>query len=805
MNRPFIHLFTTPIGYYCYDVNTGQVIEIDSDVYSCLKERSDRSMNKITEQKINRMVDDGLLKSNKVLNVKHPYTELLPFAINTKIHVLILQVTQNCNLRCDYCVYSGGYTTRTHQNKRMSLDTAKLAIDFLKEHSGEKEKLTICFYGGEPLLEFDLIKSCVEYSESIMPDKKIEYAITTNGTLLSEKYIDWMVEKNFIITVSLDGPKEVHDRSRLFADTKTGSFDTIMNNLSFLKSKYPAFYKTNVHFNTVLSTEYSFSCTDSYFKESDLFYDAPITLSGISGSYKKTPVPVLDEYVCEEQFELFKLMLFLLGRLKSNSSSPLLNEYIRHIAYINKKMEQNVRNALPETWHRGGPCVPGITRLFVTVDGELLPCEKVCETSEACKIGSLKDGLDIDKISKLLNIEALTHDTCSNCWAYAECTTCARKYDDNECHNIQNILDNCESVRVQVEETFKDYAVLKKLGYDFSKGDHIQNLQNVIRRPILTPVVFLANMFVGMDNYTRTCAQYLKAQIEDLGYSVALIDGRDFVHRDCSVLGMMNEIHNEIGLVEINENPDLLIVIIPGNCVEISKKLCGDGGTYFHLYSQAVSPDFVILNAPFSGQLLYEYEAICRCVNSMGIPFDSLNVIPYYFDVELSEEEEGFDYLSLSSEFVASKITNLKNAYCVYDHNDSKKLATYIIDFLSALDSSDTNSRNTKGVDSSYEVLDIRGSLVKLFTKMGFGKCTEDTYQSEPFFGSKLRMRSRDLLVAFFAIEEMYGISINEEDIDISVFRSFSSLANYLSGLDVKSCIPEETIILNALIDNFVK
>lgn len=246
---PFIHLFQTPLGYYFYDVNTNQIIKINNDIYTILQNYTEECKN---NEQILKLYEAGLLKTNRVQKIKHPYTELLPYALKRKVHILILQITQNCNLRCEYCLYSGGYKTRKHQNKRMNWITAKEAIDFLKAHSNEKKKVYIAFYGGEPLLEFELIRKCVHYAQSIMPGKEIEYSMTTNGTLLNKEVIEYLVKNNFKITVSIDGPKEVHDRSRHFADTDKGSFDVILENLRYFREKHLKFYEKNVGFNSVV-------------------------------------------------------------------------------------------------------------------------------------------------------------------------------------------------------------------------------------------------------------------------------------------------------------------------------------------------------------------------------------------------------------------------------------------------------------------------------------------------------------------------------------------------------------------------
>lgn len=171
-----------------------------------------------------------MFKANVVEKIEHPGTEIIEHYIKTRIQQLTLQVTQQCNLRCDYCAYSGIYDrNRIHSKLRMSFETAKKAIDFFLERSVERLDIFVSFYGGEPLLEFELIKQCVEYINNQAEGKRINYIMITNGTLLSDKVVDYLVENNFALSVSLDGSKE-HDVNRKFVNGE-GSFDTIINNI----------------------------------------------------------------------------------------------------------------------------------------------------------------------------------------------------------------------------------------------------------------------------------------------------------------------------------------------------------------------------------------------------------------------------------------------------------------------------------------------------------------------------------------------------------------------------------------------
>ncbi|MDL0414458.1 4Fe-4S cluster-binding domain-containing protein, partial [Clostridioides difficile] len=108
----------------------------------------------------------------------HPETKYIKYHIENNLSSIILQVTQNCNLRCDYCIYSGSYSNRVHTNKRMNIDVAKRSIDYLIKNSSQLNEVSVGFYGGEPLLEFDLIKQIVEYVKVVGEGKEIYFNLT---------------------------------------------------------------------------------------------------------------------------------------------------------------------------------------------------------------------------------------------------------------------------------------------------------------------------------------------------------------------------------------------------------------------------------------------------------------------------------------------------------------------------------------------------------------------------------------------------------------------------------------------------
>lgn len=466
-DKPFIHLFNTPLGYYIYDVNTNNVLKIPVEVHHYLEGQEEYNTTE-TKRYIEELKKNGFLKTNRVKITKHPLGEFLPFYLENGLENLVLQVTQNCNLRCEYCLYSGGYNTRTHTNKRMSFDTMKAAIDFFVQHSKNTRVLSFGFYGGEPLLEMDLIRRGVEYIEKVTEGKRVQYTFTTNGTLLTEELFDYLVAHEFRILVSIDGPCEVHDFHRKFANSEKGSFEIMIKNLQKLQEAYPEYFDENVGVSTVLDPSRSFGCVNDYFISNKIFKNLTFSTSVISDSFSKNAISIEETFAEEYQYDQFKLFLYKLNRFsKEEAESILKDSFQSNILDFDDKFK-NSRKHLPEIGHHGGACIPGVKRLFVTVDGEFYPCEKVSESAEKTHIGNLEKGFDLEAIQYLLNLEKLTEEKCHNCWAYSLCSVCARCVEETQENTKKSLEKSCESARINAEEMLKDFTVLKELSRDMA-------------------------------------------------------------------------------------------------------------------------------------------------------------------------------------------------------------------------------------------------------------------------------------------------------------------------------------------------
>ncbi len=468
-DTPFIHLFKTLGGHYIYDVNRNAIIKTQKSTYDYLQQKSLKNSINVENDLIKTMKDKGFLSSKKVKEILHPEDDLLENSLYNKLKMLTLQVTQQCNLRCEYCVYSGGYLNRGHTNARMSFETAKKGIDFLIHHSMDVERVNVGFYGGEPLLEFELVKKCILYALEISEGKTVTFSMTTNGTLFTREILEFLSLHDVNIAISLDGPREVHDKNRKFAVSGCGTFNKVSKNLEFFRENYPEYFK-KVLFNVVLDRKNNFSCIDEFFSTYDIISESIINALNITTNYSQGQIESYEDYDIKMKYEYFKMLLSKINRLDAQYVSKLLfNDYERlKTSFV--KERQHTRE-LPDRAHHGGPCVPGVQRLFMDVNGNFYPCERVSENSEIMRIGHVDTGFDLGKVRKILNIGKLTEKSCKNCWAFRFCTLCAATADDTVELSADKKQSNCNSVRVSQEESLKDYCTLIEFGHSFEDNN----------------------------------------------------------------------------------------------------------------------------------------------------------------------------------------------------------------------------------------------------------------------------------------------------------------------------------------------
>lgn len=468
IEKPFIHALRTPLCNYIYDVNTNEFVDVDESTYQYLREAEQQGgalpggADEHIEQNLKTLRAQGYLSSNRPREIRHSQSELLAYHLNENIAQIELQVTQQCNFRCAYCTYcaSDFEFQRDHSAKRMSVETALSAVDFFAKRCSNQEDPTIGFYGGEPLLEFPLIKRVTEYAEEKLYGKNLKFTVTTNASLLTPEIARFMEEHDFILTISLDGTPETHDRSRRFASNGKGSFEVIQRNLESLKQQCP---HLEYSFNTVVDPRYPCDSLHELFSEDEFFGGARIRSTLIDDQFSIEKVVPGEAFLKQDSRHMFKTYLTFQGVYERKRASHVACQDLSAM-FQRFKIDMKPSVSLPEVVAPSGPCIPGQMRLFVSADGILYPCERVSESSPAMKIGNLREGFDMRKVDRLLNIAQDTAEECKDCWAFRHCKLCGGASDN--CGKLSADLrrSQCDSVREQVEDSFRDYLWTREFG-----------------------------------------------------------------------------------------------------------------------------------------------------------------------------------------------------------------------------------------------------------------------------------------------------------------------------------------------------
>ena len=434
-------LFKTALGCYLYDTGRNEVLIISAELFDYLNGSYSRDTNSRqfdVSSELEELRLCGYLSEHPIETIEHPGSRALEFKINRHIKMMILQVTQRCNLRCSYCIYSSSQEcNRNHTNRSMTWATAKKAVDYYAEHSIDVKDPVIAFYGGEPLLEFELIKSIVLYAETVFWGRNLTFRITTNGTLLDEEAVRFLSEPShhFNILINIDGSRETHDRNRKFSNG-AGTYEAIERNIENAVRISNSFLEIAM-INTVIDTANGY---EAYVRVTD---DSILEKMKIQYNYVEENGH-LAEYD-EEYLMAFNYDLFLGYVEYYRSSSPRypnkLIEY--HINYIADLLRRFKSKKLMPVDAPGGPCDPGVSRLFVDCDGNFYPCERVDERAGCNRIGSLDYGLSVASAIEMLNIGKLTETNCKNCWAFQLCSLCIKRANDGDAASSCKKLSCC--------------------------------------------------------------------------------------------------------------------------------------------------------------------------------------------------------------------------------------------------------------------------------------------------------------------------------------------------------------------------
>lgn len=461
MELPFVKLIETCTGQYIYDVGTNSIIKVEKKTYSNLQRMMKTGADVSDDPVLKRLMERGYLSSKKIEKIEHPYTEWADDYLSNRIYEIILQVTQNCNFRCRYCTFSGdGRLDRKHSQKVMPWEVAKKAIDFVIERNKYCRKLTVAFYGGEPLLEYPLIKRCVEYVNERVRGKEIKYTITTNASCITEEMVRFFIENDFSLMLSIDGSKESHDKNRRFASDGSGTFDHVMKKLQMIYDMSPEFF-SSMSINSVWDQENDLEKQSKYLTTHPLLSKLPASIVAVESDRINTSFQITEDNVIKSKYLELMNVMAALGCSKKEISSNGYSDLRKYAKFARKITPIS---GMPSSFHHSGPCVPGCSRLFVDIHGDFRPCEKVSGSSPVGIIGNVNNGIDIAKVKQLMNLGKLTEDECKNCWAMHFCEMCMVVADDNKCLSRDLKLRACTSTKIAALVDLKKHVIMKELG-----------------------------------------------------------------------------------------------------------------------------------------------------------------------------------------------------------------------------------------------------------------------------------------------------------------------------------------------------
>lgn len=433
-----IHVFKIEDINCVIDTNSGLVHVVDEIIYDLLTDNNFRNKNKIIElySKYGQdTTEEAIAEINYLIDNKMLFTEDVAIVnkIKPAIKAMCLNMTHDCNLKCEYCFASQG--SYNGARSFMSFEVGKKAFDYLVVSSGKRVNLEVDFFGGEPLMNFETIKQLVDYGRSLEEkyNKRFRFTITTNGVLLDDEKIDYLNENMSNVVLSLDGRKSTNDRMRKTVNDK-GSYDVIVKNLqNFVSKRNDKDYFAR---GTYTAHNLDFAA--------DVMHMRELGFKSISVE----PVvakPEFDYALKEEHLEKLKSEYEKLAKLYIESYP---NEDKRfQFFHFNIELDGG-----PCIYKRSVGCGAGTEYIAVTPEGDFYPCHQFVGEKEFI-IGNVNDGItNQDIVNKFNCVSVNDKPTCKECWAKYYCSGgChANAYNFNKDFNIPYSV-GCELEKKRIE------------------------------------------------------------------------------------------------------------------------------------------------------------------------------------------------------------------------------------------------------------------------------------------------------------------------------------------------------------------
>ncbi len=403
--------------------------------------------------------------------------EVLPSIITD----LELNIAQDCNLRCRYCIVEqGGFGARRYQ---MSPEVGRQAVDFVLRESGEEELCYFTFFGGEPMLNFGLIEDMVAYSQAqaARHGKRMAYLIVTNGTLFEDDNIAFIKKHKISVQVSLDGPPAVHDRLRPMASGR-GSYATIVAHLPQLLADY--------------AERVSIRATVTRYNSSILELLDHLTGLGVGRVGLNYVEGDGDDYALDlparEQLKVGYAELarrFLAGAPEGDfSAAGFFAHFMAHFCSGLKRRTY---------------CGAGVRMLGVSASGGLYPCPYLAER-EDYRVGHVATGVDRERLARWRSyLDVDRKPLCQSCWARymcgGGCLSAAIKYGgtphrpyEADCDLIRHLAQLIMWIYLELKEKHPDaflQYLLQSPSSDMRAGRSIANILRAMDLGVTRPPV----------------------------------------------------------------------------------------------------------------------------------------------------------------------------------------------------------------------------------------------------------------------------------------------------------------------------
>ncbi len=432
------HLYQSHGYNIVLDVDSGSVHVVDDVTYELIPQVEAALEEGLSDEEITRKLGGGVLDVAKkeaiseILELKDSgqlfshdeYEDRIEDFMHreTVVKAMCLHVAHACNLGCKYCFAGEG---EYHGPCGiMSLEVGKKALDYLVANSGSRRNLEVDFFGGEPLLNWDVVKELVRYGRSIEKehDKNFRFTLTTNGTLLNDEIMEFVNKEMSNLVLSIDGRKEVHDRMRPYRNGK-GSYDEII-------PKYIKAAESRDQMNYYVRGTYTHFNTDF---AADVMHLADLGFKQIS--VEPVVAPANEAYALTEE-----------------DIPGLLEQY----DILADDMLKRRREGDPYNFFHfmidleGGPCVykrlsgcgAGCDYVSVTPWGDIYPCHQFVGQPEF-KMGSLDTGIErTDLRDQFHNCNVYSKPECRKCFARYYCSGGCMA---NSQHFTGNIYDAYET------------------------------------------------------------------------------------------------------------------------------------------------------------------------------------------------------------------------------------------------------------------------------------------------------------------------------------------------------------------------